>query len=427
MDTGGTPKRRAIIAWCFYDWANSAFPTVIGTFIFGAYYTQAIAASPEEGAAEWGVALGLSAVLVALASPVLGAIADRAGRRKAWIGVFTALCVGATALLWFATPDPSSVLYALILVALASAAFEFTTVFYNAMLADLAPASHIGRISGWGWGLGYGGGLAALVLCLVGFVQAETPWFGVTKEAAAHIRAVTLLVAVWYAVFSLPLFWFAPDVPSRGIGLSRAAREGVAALIQTLRQARRHGNIIRFLIARMLYADGLGTLFAFGGIYAAGTFGMTLAEVIQFGIALNVTAGLGAAAFAWMDDRIGAKPVIVVSLVALIGFGAAMLLVESVLWFWIFGLALGIFVGPAQAASRSLMARLAPAETRTEMFGLYAFSGKATGFLGPFILAAAITATGSQRAGMAVIIVLFAAGLLLLLPVREPRPSAEIG
>jgi UMF1 family MFS transporter len=154
---------------------------------------------------------------------------------------------------------------------------------------------------------------------------------------------------------------------------------------------------------------------------------MTLAEVIQFGIALNVTAGLGAAAFAWMDDRIGAKPVIVVSLVALIGFGAAMLLVESVLWFWIFGLALGIFVGPAQAASRSLMARLAPAETRTEMFGLYAFSGKATGFLGPFILAAAITATGSQRAGMAVIIVLFAAGLLLLLPVREPRPSAEIG
>jgi UMF1 family MFS transporter len=175
----------------------------------------------------------------------------------------------------------------------------------------------------------------------------------------------------------------------------------------------------------MLYIDGLGTLFAFGGIYAAGSFGMTLADVIKFGIALNVTAGLGAAAFAWMDDRLGAKPVIVVSLVAMIGFGTAMLLVESVLWFWLSGLALGIFVGPAQAASRTLMARLAPAENRTEMFGLYAFSGKATGFLGPFILAAAITLTGSQRAGMAVIIVFFVAGLVLLLPVREPGASSQ--
>lgn len=411
---------KAIVSWCLYDWANSAFPTVIGTFIFGAYYTQAIAVTPEKGAADWGVALGLSALLVALVSPVLGAVADQAGPRKPWIGVFTALCVGATAMLWYATPDPSSALYVLVLVALASAAFEFTMVFYNAMLADLAPPSHLGRVSGWGWGLGYVGGLVALVLCLVGFVQAQTPWFGVGKEAAAHIRATALLVAVWYGVFCLPLFWFAPDLPSRGRGLAKAARDGLAALVKTIRQARRHGTIVRFLIARMLYTDGLGTLFAFGGIYAAGSFGMTLADVIKFGIALNVTAGLGAAGFAWMDDRLGAKPVIIVSLVALIVFGTAMLMVESVLWFWIFGLALGIFVGPAQAASRTLMTRLAPAKIRTEMFGLYAFSGKATGFLGPFILAAAITATGSQRAGMAVIIVFFAAGLALLLPVREP-------
>ncbi len=418
------PRNKAILSWCLYDWANSAFPTVIGTFIFGAYYTQAIAETPEQGAAEWGVALGASAVLVALASPVLGAVADQSGRRKPWIGVFTAMCIGATALLWFATPDPSSALYVLFLFALASAAFEFTFVFYNAMLADLAPASHIGRISGWGWGLGYVGGLAALVICLIGFVQTEAPWFGIGTQDAANIRATALLVAVWYAVFALPLFWFARDTPSRGLGLAAAVRGGVLALIETIRHARRHGNIIRFLIARMLYTDGLGTLFAFGGIYAAGSFGMTLADVIKFGIALNVTAGLGAAAFAWMDDWFGAKPVIVVSLVALIGFGTAMLLVESVLWFWIFGLALGIFVGPAQAASRSLMTRLAPPEIRTEMFGLYAFSGKATGFLGPFVLAAAISATGSQRAGMAVIIVLFAAGLALLLPVREPRPSA---
>jgi UMF1 family MFS transporter len=294
-------------------------------------------------------------------------------------------------------------------------------VFYNAMLPEIAPESHVGRVSGWGWGLGYAGGLAALVLCLVGFVQTDTPWFGLSTSEAENVRAVVLLVAVWYAVFSAPIFLFTPDTPPTGRSLSAAVRAGIGELIETFRQARHYGNIVRFLIARMLYTDGLGTLFAFGGIYAAGSFGMDLAQVIQFGIALNVTAGLGAAAFAWMDDHVGAKPVIVVSLCALIGFGGGLLVVESVTWFWVLGMALGIFVGPAQSASRSLMARLAPEAIRTEMFGLYAFSGKATGFLGPFALAAATAASGSQRVGMGVIFVFFAAGLVLLLRVREPR------
>lgn len=413
--------RRAIASWCFYDWANSAFPTVIGTFIFGAYYTKAIAETPEAGAAQWGWALGAAGVIVAILSPIVGAVADQGGRRKPWLGAFTAICVGATAMLWFAYPDPAYAIWTLIFVALASAAFESTMVFYNAMLPEIAPETHIGRISGWGWGLGYLGGLAALVLCLVGFVQTEAPWFGLTTAAAANVRAVVLLVAIWYAVFSTPLFLFTPDAPSTGMPIGAAVRSGLGELRQTVRQARRYRNIFLFLIARMIYIDGLGTLFAFGGIYAAGTFGMDLAGVIKFGIALNVTAGLGAAAFAWIDDIVGAKPVIVVSLVALIGFGGGMLVVESVTWFWVLGFALGVFVGPAQAASRSLMARLAPPETRTEMFGLYAFSGKATGFLGPFALAAVTAAADSQRIGMGVIIVFFAVGLLLILPVREVR------
>jgi UMF1 family MFS transporter len=417
-------NRRAVLSWCLYDWANSAFPTVIGTFIFGTYYTQAVAETPEKGSSEWGWALGLSAVAVALLSPVFGAIADQSGRRKPWVGAFTALCIGASALLWFVYPNSDSALRALVLVAVASAAFEFTMVFYNAMLPDLAPASHIGRVSGWGWGLGYVGGLAALALCLVGFVQADTPWFGFGKDEAANVRAVALLVAVWYAVFCLPLFLFVPDAPDRGRPIADAVRGGIGELVYTIRHIRRYGNVVRFLIARMLYTDGLGTLFAFGGIYAAGTFGMSLPQVIQFGIALNVTAGLGAAGFAYLDDRVGARPVIVISLIALTGFGGAMLVVESVSWFWGLGLGLGIFVGPAQAASRSLMARIAPAAVRTEMFGLYAFSGKATGFLGPFALAAAIAATDSQRAGMAVILVFFVAGLVLLLPVREAQDPA---
>ena len=411
--------RRAVASWCFYDWANSAFPTVIGTFIFGTYFTKAIAETPEIGAAQWGLALGVAGVVVAVFSPFFGAIADQQGRRKPWLGGFTAMCVIATALLWYATPESSSVLWALIFVAVASAAFEFTMVFYNAMLPEIAPKSHVGRLSGLGWGLGYVGGLAALALCLVGFVETDTPWFGLSTDAAENVRAIVLLVAAWYAVFSAPLFLFTPDRPSTGLSNTAAVRAGIGELVNTIRQIRHYHNILWFLVARMLYTDGLGTLFAFGGIYAAGTFGMDLGQVITFGIALNVTAGLGAAGFAWLDDKVGAKPVIIVSLVAMIGLGTALLVVESLNWFWGFGILLGIFVGPAQSASRSLMARLAPEAIRTEMFGLYAFSGKATGFLGPIVLAAVTTAFDSQRVGMGVIIVFFIVGLLLLLRVRE--------
>ncbi len=411
--------RRAVASWCFYDWANSAFPTVIGTFIFGTYFTKAIAETPEIGAAQWGLALGVAGVVVAVFSPFFGAIADQQGRRKPWLGGFTAMCVIATALLWYATPESSSVLWALIFVAVASAAFEFTMVFYNAMLPEIAPKSHVGRLSGLGWGLGYVGGLAALALCLVGFVETDTPWFGLSTDAAENVRAIVLLVAAWYAVFSAPLFLFTPDRPSTGLSNTAAVRAGIGELVNTIRQIRHYHNILWFLVARMLYTDGLGTLFAFGGIYAAGTFGMDLGQVITFGIALNVTAGLGAAGFAWLDDKVGAKPVIIVSLVAMIGLGTALLVVESLNWFWGLGILLGIFVGPAQSASRSLMARLAPEAIRTEMFGLYAFSGKATGFLGPIVLAAVTTAFDSQRVGMGVIIVFFIVGLLLLLRVRE--------
>jgi UMF1 family MFS transporter len=413
--------RKAVVSWCLYDWANSAYPTVVTTFVFGAYFTKAVAVTPEAGTAAWGYTVGLAGLAVALLSPVLGAIADQGGRRKRWLAVFTAAGVLTTALLWFTRPDPADAMWALALVALSSIAFEFGMVFYNAMLPDIVGPDRIGRVSGWGWGLGYAGGLACLVIALFGFVQAETPLFGVTTEAAGHVRAVTLLAAAWFALFALPLFLFTPDRPAVRLGVRRATREGFAALRETLREIRNYAAILRFLVARMFYADGLVTLFAVGGIYAAGTFGMSFGEVVQFGIALNVTAGIGAFAFAWADDRLGAKPVIVIALVALIALGGAALLVTSKTAFWGIGMALGVFVGPAQAASRSMMARLAPEVMRTEMFGLYALSGKATAFLGPLAFGFATDLFNSQRAGMATILVFLAIGLVLLLPVREPR------
>jgi MFS transporter, UMF1 family len=426
LDEGGDGRRagagvRAEIAWCFYDWANSAFPTVIVTFVFAAYFTQAVAASPAEGTALWGWTVAASSLAIAVASPVFGAIADVAGRRKPWLAGFSIACVVLTAALWFVEPDPAHVALALVLFGLANTAFEIGTVFYNAMLPGVAPPGRIGRLSGWGWGLGYAGGLVCLVAVLFGLVQPAQPPFGLDKAAAEPVRACALLVAAWFVVFAAPIFLFTPDTKRTGIPFGRAVVQGFRALADTIRRVGEYRTIARFLLAKLFYIDGLNTLFAFGGIYAAGTFGMTTDEIIAFGIALNVTAGLGAAGFAWVDDRIGAKPTVLIALAGVVAFGTPLLLVEGKVWFWAFALPLGVFFGPAQAASRSLMARLAPPALRTEMFGLSMLSGRITAFAGPAVLAWATAATGSQRVGMATILIFVVAGFVLLWPVRETR------
>lgn len=414
-------SRRAIVAWCLYDWANSAFPTVIITFVFAAYFTKAVAVDVETGTGQWALAMSLSGLGVALCAPFLGAIADRSGRRKPWILLFTAFSISAGAALWTVAPDQAFVARALILAGLANWAFELGQAFYNSMLPDLAPKPLLGRVSGWAWAAGYAGGLACLAVCLVVFVQPDPPRFGLDPATAEQIRITGPFVAVWYLAFAWPLFLFTPDRPSSGLAPLTAMRQGIVQLVSTLKAARRYGNIFRYLIARMIYIDGLNTLFAFGGIYAAGSFGMDFKEILLFGVLLNVTAGLGAAGFAWVDDWIGSKRTIVISLIALTGLGAAILVVETTLWFYILGCALGIFIGPVQSASRALMAHLAPSAMRAEMFGLYALSGRATAFLGPALVGAITVWSGSQRIGMAVILAFFVVGLLLLLPVQEPR------
>jgi len=413
--------KKGLIAWCVYDWANSAFPTVITTFVFAAYFTKGVAADAIAGTSQWGYALSLSGLAIAVAAPVLGAVADRSGRRKPWIALFTLLAAGASLLLWQVRPDPAFAVTALVLVALANFGFEMGMVFYNAMLPGLAPQARIGRWSGWGWGLGYAGGLVCLGLVLVGFVQAQRPWFGLDSEAAEHLRATGPFVAVWMVVFALPLFIFTPDRAPTPAPFLANVKAGIGTLVATFRELRRYRDAAWFLLARMIYTDGLNTLFAFGGIYAAGTFGMSFEELIIFGIAMNVTAGLGAAAFAWADDKLGAKWTIRIALVCLIVLGVIVLVVESKTLFWIFGVPLGLFVGPAQSASRSMMARLAPEGMRTEFFGLYALSGKATAFLGPALLALITDMFHSQRAGMATIVGFFVIGLVLLRFVPDKR------
>jgi UMF1 family MFS transporter len=420
-EAGKAARPWRIAAWCLYDWANSAYPTVIGTFVFATYFTQGVAPDPVTGAARWGVAMAVAGLLVGVLSPVFGAIADRTGGQRTWLARFTILAAIAAALLWTVEPDPAFMRRGAVLVVLGTLAFELGTVFYNAMLPGVAPPLLLGRVSGWGWGLGYIGGLFCLVACLW-LIEAQPPPFGLAETNAEAVRATSVLVALWYAGFALPLLLAVPGTPRTGVGIAEAVREGIGAILRVLPELRGAPQILRFLIARLFYAEGLNTLFAFGAIYAAGTFGMGTEEVIRLGIAINVTAGLGAALFAFADDRFGSKAVIMVSILSLMAIGAALLLVTTKPAFWALALPLGLFFGPAQAASRTLMGRIAPAEKRGEYFGLFALTGRAVSFVGPAVLAAATTLFDSQRAGMATILLFLGGGAALLWTVRETRP-----
>ena len=418
-----TRKRRAttreLAAWAVYDWASSPFFAVIITFVFAAYFTKAVAESEVAGTAAWGWTMTASALIIALVSPVLGAIADAGGRRKPWLAVFILISAAAICGLWWVAPSPSFVLLALVLVLIANVGLEIGQAFYNAMLPDLADEKTIGRWSGWGWGLGYIGGIVVLLIVLYGIVLPEPAPFGLDDSQAEDVRINGPIVAIWLLLFSLPLFLITPDRPSAKRKFGEAINLGLSNLKTTLADLRHQPNIVRFLVARLIYNDGLNTLFAFGGIYAAGTFNMSVTEVIQFGIALNVTSGIGAFALSYLDDRLGSKPTILISLVGLFIFGFVALVAQDKWVFFGVALVLGIFIGPTQSASRTLMARLSPAEIRTEMFGIYALTGKVTAFIGPFLFGTLTWIFESQRAGFAVVLVMFAIGGLLLTTVRE--------
>ncbi len=411
-------------AWVSYDWANSAFPTVVSTFVIAAYFTRGIAPDPVTGQVMWGWMQALVGLAIGLLSPLLGAIADAGGRRRVMLLVCTLLTAMFTAGIWFARPEPGYAAWALLCVALGTLCFELGTVFYNAMLPEATTRQRLGRVSGIGWALGYAGGLGCLVLCLVLLVQPNPSYFGLDRGEAEHVRATALLVAAWLLLFAGPALIFLPENHAARAPWGIAARRGIAELLGLLRGLPRQPVIGRFLLARLFYTDGLNVLFAFGAIYAAGVHGMGFDEILLFGIALNVTAGIGAFSGGLIEERLGARATILCALVALMVLGGGMLLVESKSAFWVLGVMLGLFFGPAQAASRSLMAQLAPPTEVTAYFGLFALSGRATGFIGPAALALVTDITNSQRAGMAVVIVLLATGAAILATLPRARGGA---
>lgn len=413
-------KKKALISWSFYDWANSSFSAIIETFVLPAYFVKAVVGNEELGSEMWGFALSLTGFIIAIGGPILGAIADQAGHRKRWLISFTWVTILACAFMWFITPNMSSAILALVLFSLATMGSEFAYVFYNAMLPDLAPPNQIGKWSGYGWALGYVGGMLSLVVALFIFIDPNLSPIPFDRTDHEDVRASLVLVAVWYAIFSLPIFLFTPSTPKR-LPVRKAIHSGLVQLKNSFLDLKRYGSLFRFFIARMFFVDGLLTLFAFGGIYAATQFQMSEEKILIFGIVLNVTAGIGAALFALIDDRLGSRLVMMVSLVSLIILASFTLFAQTEQQFWIAGMLVGMFVGPVQASSRSYLAKVAPPELMNQMFGFFSLSGKATSFLGPLVVSTTVALTGSLVLGMSTIVLFFAIGLLLLLTVKEAK------
>ena len=400
-------SKKAKFSWALFDWASSPVPTLHATFVFAVYFTTTIA--PENGTVLWAQMTSIAALAVAFASPFVGRFADSHGLIKQ--GLTGALLMGAIAVmfLWFAEPDARFIPFALLISALSIFMMEISFVFYNALLVHLVPEDRMGRISGIAWGTGYVGAVVALGLALAVFILPEQAPFGLDKSAAEHVRATMIFAGAWALIFSIPLFLFVPKPPATPV-------EGpyFDQIKKALIEASKIPTMMRFLIARMAFNDGLVTLFALGGIFAAKVYGFTQTEILLFAISLNISAGIGAILGGWADDRLGSLRTVRLSLYGLIFFGLIAILAPSKMIFWGATLCLGIFVGPSQAASRSYVARLAPEESKASLFGLYMLSGKATSFIGPMIYGWLVLATGLERAGMAIVIILTVIGLWLL-------------
>jgi MFS transporter, UMF1 family len=444
------PPRSAVVSWILFDWAAQPYFTLITTFVFAPYFATHVAPDPASGQSLWGFATAAAGLLIALMSPVLGAIADASGRRKPWIAAFGALLVIGSSLMWFGKPGDVSVIPPLLLAyAIATVGVEFATVFNNAMMPSLVPPERIGRLSGTGWATGYVGGILSLILVL-GFLAADPgtgrtlfgyrPLFGLDPVMHQGDRITGPLTGIWFVIFVLPMFLLTPDYPARR-KWREALRRGLTDLKQTIGELPKQKSMAAFLLANIIYTDGLVSLFAFGGIYAAGTFGWDTIRIGSFGILLAVAGTFGAWLGGQLDDRLGPKRVIAGSMLILLVAIIAILLVDKdqILFikvappvpggalfaaaaeraYLVLGCLIGAAGGPLQAASRTLLIRMAPKDRIAQYFGLFALTGKVTSFIGPLLIGVITAVTESQKAGMAVLVAFFVAGLALLARVKD--------
>lgn len=419
-------SKKKIVSWALWDWGTQPFNTVIITFVFAVYITGEVFGPENQVTQAHGWATAAAGLIVALIAPVLGQNADRSGRMVRNLKFLTWALAAISALLFFVKPEPGYLWLGLGILAVGTIISEIAGVNANALLDDISTPENVGRISGFGWGMGYLGGIIVLLICALGFIM---PGGGYWANDGWGTRISMIVCAIWTLAFTAPTFLNLKDKPRTTPPPKMGVVDSYKELGRTIARIwRTDRHTMYFLGASALFRDGLAGVFAFGAVIAAVTFEFTSTEVLLFGAAANIVAGVSTIAFGLLDDRIGPKKVILISLGALVilGLGVFFLHDAGKLPFWIMGLAMTAFVGPAQSASRSFLARLVPEGRAGEIFGLYATTGRVVSFLAPtmygiFIgIGAWVTGSGgTQYWGILGIVLVILAGFLVMLPVKE--------
>ena len=406
---------KKILNFALYDFANSAFTTIIITFIFSTYFAKQIAPNPVLGQSYWGWAIGTTGILVAIIGPILGSYADKKNYTEFFIKLFTIICISLTTLLWFSKPSEKYLLFTLIIVALANFFYELSLIFYNSILKRISKTSDLGKSSGFSFALGYIGGILILIICIKIFIDNDVLPFGLSKENSENIRATSIVVAVWYLIFSIPFLFSLKKKINNKIELPSDNIKKIKDLIWN----NGLNNLGKFLIARMLYADGLNAIIVMGGIFAVGVFNLEIKDLLILSILMNVTAFIGAIVGGYANDKFSSKSVIIFSLLGLIISSSIILFVKSQLFFLIFAAINGFFIGPIQSASRVFITKSIDENNQASGFGLFALSGKLTSFIGPLLVSTITYISSSQRIGFSSAIILLLIGLLILLKVKK--------
>lgn len=428
---------RRIWGWYFFDWASQPYNTLLLTFIFGPYINDLLG-DGSAAQAFWGYGIGAAGLVIAVFSPLLGSIADKAGGRMRFIWVFSVMYVCGAAGLWYAAPDSFNLTFIMLSFCIGLIGMEFATTFTNAMMPDLCSPEEMGRMSGTGWAFGYLGGMVALILMLTLLAENKagvtligiSPIFGLDPEMREGTRSVGPLTALWFAVFMIPFFlWVREPKKPGAVSIAQAARSAWPDLKASLARLPAQRSLSAYLLSSMFYRDALNGIYVFGGLYAAGVLGWTVIDVGIFGILGTITGAL----FAWLggkaDSRFGPKPVIAFTVIVLtlVTIGIVFVSREAVfglpvgpesrlpdIAFYVLGGLIGAAGGAMQSASRTMMVRQADPARITEAFGLYALTGKATSFIAPLSIGIVTDLTDSQQQGILPLIVLFVIGLILL-------------
>ena len=407
---------KKIFNFALYDFANSAFTTIIITFIFATYFAKQIAPNPILGQSYWGWTVGITGFLVAIIGPIVGSFADKKNRIVFFIRFFSLMCIFFTALLWFSKPSQSYLLYTLVIVGIANLFYELSLIFYNSLLKNISTRTNLGKSSGFGFALGYIGGILILLISIKFFINNDNLPFGLTTEESQNIRAIALLVSVWFLIFSIPFLFFIIKEKKRKIEKKVSSN---FADLKKLVWKKKLSILGKFLIARMLYTDGLNAIIVMGGIFAVGVFNLEIKDLLKLSIIMNITAFIGAFAGGIINDKYGSKNVIIFSLIGLILSSIAIIFTFSTSIFFFLAAVNGLFIGPIQSASRVVITSMLNKNNQGKGFGLFATSGKLTSFLGPLLVSTVTFLSESQRIGFSAAIILLLSGLIILLTIKK--------